>query len=307
MVPAAQFTLFDKRKDFTWVKQGISGGFSVPLFIVEMVFRNVVVKERKVMISSRNNPKLKRIKKLQTSSKARNEENVFVVEGPKMVFEVPPGGLLECFVGESFFNKNKDKIIKEGCSYELVSDECFGLLSDTKTPQGILGVIKQPEVLLEELWGGGEQTPLLLFLESIQDPGNLGTIVRTAEAAGVTGIIMNGKCADIYNPKTIRSTMGAIYRMPSLVVSNFEETLAKGKALGVKLVATHTKATKNYDEENYQEAVGFIIGNESVGLSPSSLQWAHQWVKIPMKGQAESLNAAVATGILIYEAYRQRG
>ena len=259
------------------------------------------------MIRSRNNPKLKEIKKLQKSSKTRNEKKAFVVEGPKMVFEVPEGQMLECFVGESFFKKNKNRIKEAGFPYELVSDDVFAILTDTKTPQGILGVIKQPEYLLEELWGGKEQKTLLLLLESIQDPGNLGTIFRTAEAADVTGIMMNSKCADIYSPKTIRATMGAVYRLPFMMASEFEETLVKVRALGVKLVATHPKATKNYGEENYQEPVGFIIGNESVGLSESSLHFAKEWVKIPMKGQAESLNAAIAAGILIYEANRQRG
>ena len=152
------------------------------------------------MISSKSNLKIKKIKKLQRNTKARKEEKVFVVEGPKMVFEAPKNQQSDCFVAESFLKKHKDRIKEAGLSYELVSDEVFVFLSETKTPQGILGVIKQPDYLLEELLRPKEQTPLLLALESIQDPGNLGTIFRTAQAAGVTGILMNAKCADIYNP-----------------------------------------------------------------------------------------------------------
>ena len=259
------------------------------------------------MISSRSNLKIKKIKKLQRSAKARKEERAFVVEGPKMVFEAPKDQRLDCFVAETFFKKHKNRIKEVDLPYELVTDEVFLSLSETKTPQGILGVIKQTDYLLEELLKQKGQTPLLLALESIQDPGNLGTIFRTAQAAGVTGIMMNAKCADIYNPKTIRSTMGAIYRLPFIVASNFEEDLEKVKESGVKLVATHTKATKNYDKENYQEATGFIIGNESSGLTRGALNLAGEWVRIPMKEQLESLNAAIATGILVYEAYRQRG
>ena len=259
------------------------------------------------MISSKSNLKIKRIKKLQRSTKARKEERVFVVEGPKMVFEAPKDQRLDCFVAESFFKKHKEKVKEAGLSYELVSDEVFNSLSETKTPQGILGVMKQSGYLLEELLSPKGQTPLLLVLESIQDPGNLGTIFRTAQAAGVTGIMMNDKCADIYNPKTIRSTMGAIYRLPFVVASNFEEDLRKVKEAGVKLVATHTKAKKSYDKENYQGATGFIIGNESGGLTRGALSLAQEWVRIPMKEQVESLNAAIATGVLVYEAYRQRG
>ena len=261
----------------------------------------------KVMISSRSNPKIKRIKKLQGSTKARKEEKVFVVEGPKMVLEAPKGQLLECFIGTSFFKKHKERIKEANLSYELVSDEVFASFSETKTPQGILGVIKQTDYLLEELLRPKKQAPLLLLLESIQDPGNLGTIFRTAQAAGVTGIILNRKCADVYSPKVIRSTMGAVYRLPFVIASNFEECLAKVKESGVKLVATHTKATKNYEQENYQEATGFIIGNESGGLTQGALNLAQERVQIPMKGQVESLNVAIATGILAYEAYRQRG
>ena len=258
------------------------------------------------MITSKSNLKVKRIKKLQKSSKARNEENVFVVEGPKMIFEMPRDQMLECFVGESFFKKNKGKIVETGLTYELVSDEVFASLTDTKNPQGIVGVIKQSDYSLEDLLKGSAP-PLLLILESIQDPGNLGTIFRTAWAAGVTGIIMNHQCADIYNPKTIRSTMGAITRMPFIVARDFECCVRTVGEWGVKLVATHTKATKSYDGENYQGAVGFIIGNESQGLREQTLGLAKEWVKIPMKGQAESLNAAIAAGILVYEACRQRG
>jgi TrmH family RNA methyltransferase len=260
----------------------------------------------KDMVSSKSNPKIKKIKKLQKSSKVRSEEKVFIVEGSKMVFEAPEDQILKCFVGKSFFGKNKEEIIEKGLSYELVSDEVFTFLSETKTPQGILGIIKQSDYLLGELLEGQEQTPLLLLIESVQDPGNLGTIFRTAEGAGVSGIIMDSKCADIYNPKTIRSTMGAIYRLPFIIAKDFEECLMKVKKAGVKLVATHTKAIKSYDEVSYREAVGFVIGNESSGLSKEALSQAGEKVQIPMKGQAESLNVAIATGILIYEAYRQR-
>jgi TrmH family RNA methyltransferase len=258
------------------------------------------------MISSKSNTKIKKIKKLQKSSKARSEEKKFIVEGPKMVYEAPLDMMLECFVGTSFFGRNKEEIIERGLSYELVSDEVFTFMSETKTPQGILGIIKQSDYLQEELLEEKGKAPLLLLLESVQDPGNLGTIFRTAEAAGVTGIFMDSKCADIYNPKSIRSTMGAIYRLPFIRASDFEKCLDEVKKSGVKLVATHIKATKSYDKVNYQGAVGIIIGNESSGLSKEILSHAEERIQIPMNGLSESLNVAIATGILVYEAYRQR-
>jgi len=257
------------------------------------------------MITSKNNSKVKQIKQLQKSAKLRSQENLFVVEGPKMVFEAPVGLLRECYVSESFYEKSSKKIKELECSYEVVSDQVFEMLSDTKTPQGILGLARQLNHSLEEMLK--KETPLLLILESIQDPGNLGTIFRTAEATGVTGIILSSTCVDIYNPKTTRSTMGAVYRQPFVVVSDFVDALDRIRGLGVKLIAADLKATKNYDKENFQEAVGLLIGNEGNGLSDFILRRIEDKIRIPMKGQGESLNAAIAVSVLAYEAYRQRG
>ena len=257
------------------------------------------------MITSKNNTKVKQVRKLQKSAKLRDQENVFVVEGTKMVFEAPVGLLKECFISESFYKKNQKRIKGLECSVEVVSDQVFEMLSDTKTPQGILGLVKQLEYSLEEILK--KRNPLLLILESIQDPGNVGTIFRTAEATGVTGIVMNHSCVDIYNPKTTRSTMGAVYRQPFVVVSDFVESLDRIRESGVKLIATDLTATKNYDKENYREAVGLLIGNEGNGLSDFILKMVEDKVKIPMEGQGESLNVAIAASVLAYEAYRQRG
>jgi TrmH family RNA methyltransferase len=258
-----------------------------------------------IMITSKSNIKVKRIKKLQKSAKARVEEGLFVVEGSKMVFEAPDDLLTECFVSETFYKKNPNKVRELGCPYEVVSDQVFEALSDTKTPQGILGLVKELKYSVEEILGG--EPPLLLVLESIQDPGNLGTIFRTAEAAGVTGIIMNTTCVDIYNPKTIRSTMGAVYRQPFMIVSQLEDFLGMAKESGVKLLAATGMGAKSYEKEDYQSPVGLLIGNEGNGLSESILSLADERIRIPMKGQGESLNVAVAVSVLAYEAYRQRG
>ena len=257
------------------------------------------------MIISRTNPKIKNIKKLQKSSKARKEAKVFLVEGSKMVLEAPKNQMIECYCSESFFNRYKEKVEGLGCSYEIVSDELLHFISDTKNPQGILGVIKQRDYTLEEILI--KKSPLLLILESIQDPGNLGTIFRTAEAAGATGILMDKDCADIYNPKTIRSTMGAIYRLPHTVFFDTEETIKKIKEAGVCLFATDLKAEKRFDKEDYRSATAFIIGNEGKGLSNFTMNLADKAVKIPMEGKAESLNVAIATSLLVFEAFRQRG
>ena len=195
-------------------------------------------------------------------AKARNEQGVFVAEGRKMFLEAPADWLKQVYVSESFYeactqgnmqdgmksytqkhgeeNLNRkvlERLDKTG--YEVVADNVFKSVSDTQTPQGILCVIKKPEYALEKLIKG-EQTHLLI-LESIQDPGNLGTMVRTGEGAGITGVIMNQTTVDLFNPKTIRSTMGSIYRVPFFITKDLAGTISSLKEQQVNVYAAHLK------------------------------------------------------------------
>lgn len=145
-----------------------------------------------------------------------------------------------------------------------------------------------------------------MILDNLQDPGNMGTILRTAEAAGVTGIVMSKDCVDIYNSKVIRSTMGSIFRMPFLYVENLEEAILKMKAAGIKTYAAHLDGKQSYDEPNYKEASAFMIGNEGNGLRDEVAKLADTYIIIPMEGQVESLNAAIAATVLMFETSRQR-
>ena len=148
--------------------------------------------------------------------------------------------------------------------------------------------------------------PLLMILENLQDPGNLGTILRAGEAAGVTGIIMSADTVDIYNPKVIRSTMGSIYRMPFIYVENLEQVVRQLNASGVHTYAAHLKGKNSYDAEDYTQKAAFLIGNEGNGLRDEIADAAEIYVKIPMCGAVESLNAAIAATVLMFEAARQR-
>ena len=148
--------------------------------------------------------------------------------------------------------------------------------------------------------------PHVIILESLQDPGNLGTIVRTALGAGATGIIMNQTTVDIYSPKVVRSTMGALFKMPHLVVEDLHATMEELKAKGVSLYAAHLKGEKFYDEFDFNKPCGFLIGNEGNGLTKETADLASDYLKIPMEGGLESLNASVAAAILMYEVHRQR-
>lgn len=256
------------------------------------------------MITSTGNAQVKELLQLQKKSKVRNERNIFLVEGIKMFLEAPRNSIEKVFISETLFNRKKQELNLDGLKVEILSDKVFSHVSDTKTPQGILCIMRQKKTKLEEIFA--QKPEHLMILDNLQDPGNLGTIVRTAEGAGVSGIILSKDCVDIYNPKTIRSTMGSIYRMPFLYVEDLENTIEEVKKQDIKVYAAHLQGKNNYDEENYKTGCAFLIGNEGNGLRDEIAEKADIWVKIKMHGEVESLNAAIASSILMFEVCRQR-
>lgn len=256
------------------------------------------------MITSTSNPQIKRLLQLQNKSKARNEEKVFVVEGIRMFLEVPEKDVEKVYISETLYNRKKQDLKLEKFSYEILSDNVFKHVSDTKTPQGILCVVKQKKYELEKILQ--IENPHFIVLDNLQDPGNLGTIVRTAEGAGVTAVLMSRDTVDIYNPKTIRSTMGSIYRIPFLYVEDLVELLKYFRKRGVRSYAAHLEGKQSYDKENYSEGTAILIGNEGNGLREEVAKNADIYVQIPMCGKVESLNAAIAASVLMFEVSRQR-
>lgn len=257
------------------------------------------------MITSASNMQVKQIMQLNRKSRERKKQDVFLVEGLKMFREAPRDRLVKTYVSESFLEDSKHDSFLDGVEYEVVKDSVFSQMSDTLTPQGILTVVRQYHYSLEEI-GDFSGPPVFLVLEDLQDPGNVGTIFRTAEGAGITGIIMTKNCVDIYNPKTIRSTMGSIYRIPFFCTDNLEETLEWFSRKEIATYAAHLRGENFYDEEDYRKGTAFFIGNEGNGLTDELAGRADHWIKIPMEGKLESLNAGVASAILMYEAARQR-
>lgn len=265
------------------------------------------------MITSVTNQKVKRIVQLNKKSGQRKKEDVFVAEGIKMFQEAPEEIIEEIYVAQSLLNTERKQELQQmnildkldRCGYDAVSDEVFGKMSDTQTPQGILCVIRQLHYSLEDMVGGNG-VPLFLILENLQDPGNLGTIIRTGEGAGVSGVIMSRDTVDIYNPKTIRATMGSVYRVPFLYAEDIRSTVTEMKKKGIRVYAAHLKGSKDYDVYDYTEPSAFLIGNEGSGLTEETAAIADTYIKIPMEGKVESLNAAVAAALLIYEGARQR-
>ena len=268
------------------------------------------------MISSTANSKVKRLVALVQKTKMRRQEQVFVVEGVRMFCEAPVKWVKEVYISESFLqkcekeNETDFKSILNTFHYEILSDEVFKKVSDTQTPQGILCVLAMPHYELPDSidrWlSDTKKPPFLILLEDLQDPGNLGTILRAGEGSGVDGIIMTRQTADIFNPKVIRATMGSIYRVPFFIVENLGATIDFLQKKGVVVYAAHLDESVDYDVPDYTKPTAFLIGNEGNGLRRETAEHAAQYIKIPMEGQVESLNAAVATTILMYEAARQR-
>ena len=292
------------------------------------------------MITSTANSQVKQTAALVKKAKYRNDLGLFVVEGPRMFGELPKDRVACVYVTECFLREPEHRAMMEGVKrVEEVSEDVLKAMSDTQTPQGVLALARQYEYRLEDILGMSPQrkknpayipgragagaaagnagdsaagqkakarSVLLLILEAVQDPGNLGTILRAGEGAGVTGVIMDSKTADIYNPKVIRSTMGSVFRVPFVRTESLSEAIAEVKGRGVRLYAAHLKGKKNYDRADYTGDTGFLIGNEAAGLSDETSSLADDYIRIPMLGKVESLNAAVAASILMFEAARQR-
>ena len=261
------------------------------------------------MITSVHNKCIKETVALLAKKKERDRRGLFVVEGGKMFGEAPTEQITRVYIAQSaekeMYAQYGDKL--SGLSCEIVADEVFAKMSDTVTPQGVLCLVRQQHYNIEEILREiDKKHALFIILEDIQDPGNLGTIFRTAEAAGADGVIMSSRTADIYNPKTIRSTMGAVYRVPFLYAKDLSSMIKLLQEKGTEVYAAHLGADRFYDAYDYQKSTAFLIGNEANGLRDETADCADALIGIPMEGKVESLNAAVASSVLLYEAYRQR-
>ena len=257
------------------------------------------------VITSKDNDIIKNIKKLK-EKKYRAQENKFLVEGIKMVEEAikEKVKISKIVVCEDCINDGTIKqdllynIAKEDCIY--VTEKVFQTITNVETPQGILAVIEEKEnkdISYDE--------DIILVLDGIQDPGNLGTILRTLDSAGLKQIILSENTADVYNPKVVRSTMGAIYRLNIIRSNNIVETLKQIKKNKYDIVVTFLQTEESIYDIDYKNKV-IVIGNEANGVSEKVLELANKKVKIPMLGKTESLNAAVATGIVLYEYVRRK-
>ena len=274
----------------------------------------------------KENPKLKRVRSLLRSTEERRESGQFVIEGKKLFTETPRELISEVYLAARFekeeaaflaemklypaekypVEREKSSVQKTGgLFYEVVEDGRFDTLCDTRTPQGILAVVRMPAFSLDEILS--KENPLLVLLEEVQDPGNVGTILRTAEAAGADAVFLTAGCADLYAPKCVRGTMGSLYRMPHFAADKTAAWQAAFSERGIGIYAAHLAGSVRYDTPDYRKGTVFLIGNEGRGLSDAAAQAADTRIRIPMAGSLNSLNAAMSCGILLYEAARQRG
>lgn len=250
-------------------------------------------------ISSKDNNYLKFVDKLQTSAKARSEYNLFVLEGLRICRDAVDCGLSVeyTFVSSSFYEKTPEiaeSFFEVSKLNYVVKDSLFLKICDTKSPQGIIVVAQKPS-LNSKITENGRY----VALDSVQDTANLGAIARTAEALGINGIIINEGCCDPYSPKSLRSSMGTVLRMPILFADNLPRYLNDNNLTAISFVLDDNAVP--IDNIQYLQRDVIVIGNEANGVSTAVKDASRLLATIPMAGKVQSLNAASAAAIAIYD------
>lgn len=263
-------------------------------------------------ISSVTNKLIKEIASLK-QRKYRDKFGMFLAEGVRLVEECANAcwPVAICiYTEEAAVHERAKAIIDQlsatNCRMVMVSEDIYNKISDTEQPQGIMVVVKKRQVSFEQILVSTDKQPLLVVLDGIQDPGNAGTIIRTADAAGCVGVIVLKGSADIYAGKTVRATMGSLFHMPVMEGMSPAELILKLKQANIKLLATCLQQSEVYYQTNFNCPAAIVLGNEGQGISHELIHAADACLHIPLVGHAESLNVAVAAGVVLYEAVRQR-
>lgn len=252
-----------------------------------------------MLITSKDNSKIKEIKKLKEK---KYRKTAFIVEGIKMLKEAISE---KAEIDTIIIREDTELDFKLESELEKkvihVTKNVFETISDVVSPQGVLVVINK-KIDDNKI---NQYADYILALDGIQDPGNLGTIIRTADSANIKQILVSKDTVDSYSPKVVRSTMGAIYRVKIIECEDLAKTLKSLQTTGFEIVTTDLHTDKSIYDMNYNKKI-VVIGNEANGVTPEIRELSNYRVKIPMLGKTESLNAAVATGIMIYEYVRQK-
>ena len=239
------------------------------------------------------------------SKKGRDESSLFIVEGEKFAAEISSEWSISYFiVSDEFFQEHDLSVYENKASVYIAPDHLYKKLSGTVTPQGVMAVCEKKSFCLENVIRDG---CLLLLCEQLSDPGNVGALIRTSDAANASGIILTQGSADLYSPKVIRASAGSVFHIPCVEEADALYTVRFLKSMGIVIAAAHLKGNVSPYSMNMRQSCCILIGNEARGLSPEITEQADILLKLPMNPRAESLNAAAAGSILLYEAVRQRG
>jgi len=243
------------------------------------------------------------LKHLKTK-KGRDESGLFMVEGEKFIEEIPENYVIHHYIASrKFADTHELSRYKNRARVEIIRDSIFNSIADTVSPQGIMAVCEKiPHTLAEIL----QPNAFVLLAENLNDPGNIGTLVRTAAAAGANGAVFTPGSCDVFSPKVLRAAAGAVLRLPIIANAEPEETFAALKSNSIPIFAAHPRGNALPYELNLRENFCLLIGNESRGISEIAQNHADALVRLPMTNDTESLNASVAGSILLYEAVRQR-
>lgn len=243
------------------------------------------------MITSVKNEKVKNWKKLHLR-KNRMRTNSFLIDGAHLIQEALQS---DWEIKEVIIQEGSEMLLDvEDISTEYVTENVMKEISQTQTPQGMIAVVEMKDVKKPV-----EEEEFVILLDAIQDPGNLGTIIRTADAAGVDAVILGEGCVDLYNDKVIRATQGSLFHLP-VTISPLEQEIRTLKNKGFTVLATALHDAVEYTQITDKQRVGLVLGNEGAGVSPEILQMADKRINIPIYGKAESLNVGIASGILMY-------
>lgn len=254
-------------------------------------------------IESDKNKFVKWIQLLMNKSRERNKEHVYIVEGFKAVYELKPSRIHTLIVTNMDF---LEKISYHNDLFEIIEMpmSVFKKMSQDKTPQGIMAVVyERVQEPLEEIL---QRNGLYLALDNIQDPGNLGTMIRVCDAVNVTAMFISKESVDPYHPKVTKGSMGSIERVPIYIVESLSEILNQMNGLGIQTLGAYLEESQYHFDYDYNQGTCFVIGNEGNGIRDEVINSCSKRVKIPMPGGSESLNAGVAASVLLYEALRQR-
>jgi TrmH family RNA methyltransferase len=260
------------------------------------------------MLDNPRAPRVKQVAKLAQRG-ARSETGLFLLEGPQAVAEAlayMPQLIVELYATPTALERYTDiaqTAVDAGVDVEFVSEEVLEAMADTVTPQGFIAVVHQFPTALKDIFS--DETRLVVILEEVRDPGNLGTIIRVADAAGADAVILTGRTVDLYNPKVVRSTTGSLFHLPIAVDVELDDVLPRVREAGLQLLAADIKGESLHEARNeggLDAPTAWLFGNEARGLTDEHLALADRAISVPIYGDAESMNLATAAAVCLYES-----